>query len=171
MSQSTAAKSDKTDQQADEKPPLWELIPLAEFKPPSSPAPEAVRSGLHDLWRRLRGGETANNGEEPDVEMERPSQRLLGWAAPEPDGAATELAGLEAGLRGWLDGEVASVGVQTDGGATVEVSAGDVVYAPPGELHWHGAGPHSPMVHLSLTTGGATVWEPDKVTDAEYERR
>jgi len=113
MNQSTAAKSDKTEQQADEKPPLWELIPLAEFKPPSSPAPEAVRSGLHDLWRRLRGGETANNGAEPDVEMERPSQRLLDWAAPEPDWATTELAGLETGLRGWLDSEAASVGVQT----------------------------------------------------------
>ncbi len=61
--------------------------------------------------------------------------------------------------------------VQTDGGATVEVTAGDVVYAPPGELHWHGAKPDSPMTHLSLTTGGATVWEPDKVTDSEYERR
>lgn len=113
MSQSTAAKTGKTVQQSDEQPPLWELIPLAEFKPPSSPAPEAVRSGLHDLWRRLRGGETANNGEEPDVEMERPSQRLLDWAAPEPDWAATELAGLEAGLRGWLDGAIGSVGVQT----------------------------------------------------------
>lgn len=108
-----AAKTDKTDQQADEKPPLWELIPLTEFKPPSSPAPEAVRSGLHDLWRRLRGGEAAHNGAEPDVEMERPSQQLLDWAAPEPDWAATELAGLEAGLHGWLDGEIGSVGVQT----------------------------------------------------------
>ena len=113
MSQSTAAKSDKAEQSADEQPPLWELIPLAEFKPPSSPAPEAVRSGLHDLWRRLRGSENASNGTEPDVEMERPSQQLLDWAAPEPDWAAAELAGLEAALRGWLDGETASVGVQT----------------------------------------------------------
>ena len=61
--------------------------------------------------------------------------------------------------------------VQTEGGETIEISAGDVVYAPPGELHWHGAGSNSPMMHLSLTTGGETVWEPRKVTDEEYRRR
>lgn len=58
--------------------------------------------------------------------------------------------------------------VGTDGGNTVEVSPGDVVYAPPGEVHWHGAGPQSPMMHLSLTTGDATEWTSRKVTDEEY---
>jgi quercetin dioxygenase-like cupin family protein len=58
--------------------------------------------------------------------------------------------------------------VQRRDGLTVQVSAGDVVYAPAGEVHWHGAIPISPMVHLSLTTGGATTWMPDKVTDDEY---
>ena len=61
--------------------------------------------------------------------------------------------------------------VQTDDGDTVEVAAGDVVYSPPGEVHWHGARPNSPMTHLSLTTGGATEWLPRKVTDAEFGRR
>jgi quercetin dioxygenase-like cupin family protein len=59
--------------------------------------------------------------------------------------------------------------VQTEDGSTIEISPGDVVYAPPGERHWHGAGPDSPMMHLSLTTGGATVWE-GKVSDEEYRR-
>jgi quercetin dioxygenase-like cupin family protein len=56
----------------------------------------------------------------------------------------------------------------TEGGRTVRISPGDVVYAGPGELHWHGAAPDSPMSHLSLTTGGATVWESRAVTDKEY---
>jgi quercetin dioxygenase-like cupin family protein len=60
--------------------------------------------------------------------------------------------------------------VQTDDGTTVEVSSGDVIYAPPGEVHWHGAMPASPMMHLSLTIGSA-AWEPRKVTDEEYRRR
>ncbi len=60
--------------------------------------------------------------------------------------------------------------VQTDDGTTVEVSPGDVVYAPPGERHWHGARPDAPMMHLSLTTKGATEWE-GKVSDEEYRRR
>jgi quercetin dioxygenase-like cupin family protein len=61
--------------------------------------------------------------------------------------------------------------VQRDDGTTVEFSAGDVVYASPGERHWHGAKPNSPMMHLSLTTGGATVWLRDKVSDDQYHSR
>ena len=61
--------------------------------------------------------------------------------------------------------------VQTDSGETVEISAGDVVHSPAGEVHWHGAAPGSPMTHLSLTTGGETEWLPRKVTDEEYDRR
>jgi quercetin dioxygenase-like cupin family protein len=61
--------------------------------------------------------------------------------------------------------------VQNADGETIEISAGDVVYAPPRQVHWHGARPDSPMMHLSLTTGGATVWEPRAVTDEEYLRR
>ncbi len=58
--------------------------------------------------------------------------------------------------------------VGNDEGEAVEISTGDLVYAPPGQVHWHGALPHSPMTHLSHTTGGATVWESRKVNDPEY---
>ena len=61
--------------------------------------------------------------------------------------------------------------VQSEDGTTVGIRPGDVVYAPPGEVHWHGALPDSPMTHLSLTTGGATQWLPRKVTDEEYQAR
>jgi quercetin dioxygenase-like cupin family protein len=57
--------------------------------------------------------------------------------------------------------------VQTADGSTAQISAGDVVYSPPGERHWHGARPDSPMMHLSLTTQGATEWE-GKVSDEDY---
>lgn len=60
--------------------------------------------------------------------------------------------------------------VQTDAGETVQVSAGDVVYSPAGEKHWHGASENSFMMHLSLTTGGATEWLPEKVSDDDYGR-
>lgn len=61
--------------------------------------------------------------------------------------------------------------VQNSAGERVEIATGDVVYASPDELHWHGASAHSHMTHLSLTSGGATQWEPRKVTDEEYEGR
>ena len=60
--------------------------------------------------------------------------------------------------------------VQKDDGETVRVSAGDVVYSPAGETHWHGASENSYMMHLSLTTGGATRWLPEKVSDEDYNR-
>ncbi len=57
--------------------------------------------------------------------------------------------------------------VSTKTGETVLISPGDVVHSPPGERHWHGSAPDGPMMHLSITSGGATVWE-DKVDDEEY---
>jgi quercetin dioxygenase-like cupin family protein len=57
--------------------------------------------------------------------------------------------------------------VQTEEGEAVEITPGDVVFAPPGEMHWHGARPDSPMMHLSLTTQGPADWL-GKVTDQEY---
>jgi quercetin dioxygenase-like cupin family protein len=59
--------------------------------------------------------------------------------------------------------------VESEDGKRVVAGPGDSVYAPPGEVHWHGAGPDGPMTHLSTTHLGATVWLPRKVTDEEYE--
>ena len=59
--------------------------------------------------------------------------------------------------------------VQTGDGVTVAISPGDVVEASPGERHWHGASPDSPMMHLSVTSGGDTEWE-ESVTEEEYLR-
>ena len=56
--------------------------------------------------------------------------------------------------------------VQVRGEDAVEVRAGDVVYAPDGEEHWHGATDEDFMTHLSITEG-APHWG-DQVTDTEY---
>jgi quercetin dioxygenase-like cupin family protein len=53
-----------------------------------------------------------------------------------------------------------------DGGGG-ELTAGDVVWIPPGEKHWHGAAPGSYMLHLAISLGEADWLEP--VTDEEYE--
>ena len=60
--------------------------------------------------------------------------------------------------------------VQTRDGETVVVGAGDVVYSPPGEVHWHGSLTNSYMMHLSLTTGAPTQWHPEKVSDDDYAK-
>jgi quercetin dioxygenase-like cupin family protein len=56
--------------------------------------------------------------------------------------------------------------VQSRGEPVVEIRAGDTVWTPHGEEHWHGARRDHFMTHLSLTAGPAT-WG-DHVTDAEY---
>ena len=56
--------------------------------------------------------------------------------------------------------------VQPRGQEAVELNAGDVVFAPDGEQHWHGAAPDHFMAHLSITKG-APHWG-DHVSDDEY---
>lgn len=50
------------------------------------------------------------------------------------------------------------------------ITAGDTVWIPPGEKHWHGAAPTSRMSHIAIQEaldGVAVDWlEP--VTDAQY---
>src|SRR3990172_8450619 len=38
------------------------------------------------------------------------------------------------------------------------VGPGDVVYVPAGEVHWHGAAPDSPFVHISVRPPGQSHW-------------
>lgn len=52
----------------------------------------------------------------------------------------------------------------------MRLPAGDVVYSPAGEKHWHGASETSYLMHLSLITGGATEWLSEKVSDQDYQR-
>jgi quercetin dioxygenase-like cupin family protein len=46
------------------------------------------------------------------------------------------------------------------------IGAGDVVWAPPGELHWHGGGPDSMVLHLAVSLG-QTSWQ-GPVSDDDY---
>jgi len=52
------------------------------------------------------------------------------------------------------------------------IKAGDVVWIPPGEEHWHGAAPETMMTHLAMQEAkdGAIADWLDKVTDEDYLR-
>jgi quercetin dioxygenase-like cupin family protein len=59
---------------------------------------------------------------------------------------------------------------QTWGGPVREIRAGDVIWIPPGEKHWHGAGPTTSMAHIAMQEamdGEAVRWL-EHVTDEEY---
>ncbi len=38
------------------------------------------------------------------------------------------------------------------------VGPGDIVHVPAGEMHWHGATPDGPFVHLSIRPPGDSTW-------------
>jgi len=62
--------------------------------------------------------------------------------------------------------------VQREGGPVEEVHAGDVIWFPPGEKHWHGATPTTAMTHIAIqeqVDGKAVDWM-EKVSDDQYHR-
>jgi 4-carboxymuconolactone decarboxylase len=60
--------------------------------------------------------------------------------------------------------------VQAWGGPIEEIRPGDVIWTPPGQKHWHGASPTSPMTHISLleSRDGKNVEWMEKVSDEQY---
>ncbi|POG56209.1 (R)-mandelonitrile lyase [Haloferax marisrubri] len=60
--------------------------------------------------------------------------------------------------------------VQREGGEITQIRAGDVVWFPPGEKHWHGASPDKAMTHIAVQEeqdGEAVTWL-EHVSDEEY---
>ncbi len=67
---------------------------------------------------------------------------------------------------------VSGVGrVQTWGGKMREIRPGDVVWIPPDEKHWHGAGPATNMVHIAMQEAldGKHVTWLEHVSDEQYK--
>jgi quercetin dioxygenase-like cupin family protein len=56
--------------------------------------------------------------------------------------------------------------IQSEGEPVRQIVAGDTVWVPPGERHWHGAAPDAFMVHVAISLG-ATEWE-EAVTEPQY---
>jgi quercetin dioxygenase-like cupin family protein len=63
---------------------------------------------------------------------------------------------IDAG-RGW---------VCASGSRPEPVAAGDTVWAPPGEKHWHGGSASTILAHTAVSLGQTTWLEP--VADADY---
>jgi quercetin dioxygenase-like cupin family protein len=57
--------------------------------------------------------------------------------------------------------------VQRWGGSVEEIRAGDVIWTPPGEKHWHGAAPTTGMTHIAIQEAmdGKVVNWMEKVSD------
>ena len=63
--------------------------------------------------------------------------------------------------------------IQSRGGPVQTIRAGDRVWIPPGEEHWHGAGPDTIMRHVAMQEaedGVSAVWL-EAVSDADYRQQ
>ncbi len=99
--------------------------------------------------------------------------------APEPARVACAAVTFEPGARtAWHSHPLGQTLVvlsgagrmQKWGESIVEIHAGDVVWAPPGEKHWHGAAPTTAMTHIAIQEvkdGRAVDWL-EKVSDSQY---
>jgi quercetin dioxygenase-like cupin family protein len=122
-----------------------------------------------------------NHSREPGTTSEQRTATFTGevWADPVlagTDGVMVANVFFAPGARThWHTHERGQVLVVTSGegrartrdGGGGKLNAGDVVWIPPGEEHWHGAAPGSYMLHLAISLGDADWLEP--VTDEEYE--
>ena len=99
--------------------------------------------------------------------------------APEPARVRAALVTFEPGARtNWhthplgqtLYVVLGSGLAQVWGEAAQEIKAGDTVWIPPGEKHWHGAGPTTRMAHIAIqeALNGSPVEWLERVTDEEY---
>lgn len=108
--------------------------------------------------------------QDPIVEAPKPARIRSAVVSFEP-GARTNWHHHPLGQTLYV---VSGVGrCQTWGGPVRVIRAGDSVWIPPGEKHWHGAAPDHGMVHIAMheadETGSHVTWL-EKVTDDEYTR-
>ncbi|MEQ6248800.1 cupin domain-containing protein [Sulfitobacter sp. HNIBRBA3233] len=100
-------------------------------------------------------------------------------AAPEPARLRAILVTFEPGARtNWHTHPYGQTLMVTTGAGRVQkegeeiqtIRPGDVVWIPPGEKHWHGAGPDTAMSHIAMQEAedGATANWMEPVTDAQY---
>jgi quercetin dioxygenase-like cupin family protein len=105
--------------------------------------------------------------QDPIIEAPAPARIRSAWVRFEP-GARTAWHTHPLGQT--LHVTAGAGRVQTWSGPIREIRAGDTVWIPPGEKHWHGAAPNMAMTHIAMQEaleGKAVDWL-EQVSDAQY---
>jgi quercetin dioxygenase-like cupin family protein len=106
--------------------------------------------------------------QDPIIDAPEPARLRANWVRFEP---AARTAWHTHPLGQTLH-VVSGVGrVQTWGGPIQDIRAGDTIWIPPGEKHWHGASPTVAMVHIAMQEAldGKHVDWMEHVTDEQYD--
>lgn len=117
-----------------------------------------TRSGSVPTRRAPASYFTGTVLQDPIVEAPAPARLVVNKVMFEP-GARTAWHTHPLGQTLYV---VSGVGrVQTEGGPLQEIRAGDVVWIPPGEKHWHGSAPTTMMTHIAMQeseNGSHATW-------------
>ena len=125
---------------------LVDRVPRAEWDPPSFTG---------TVWQ------------DPIIQAPDPARIRSAWVRFEP-GARTAWHTHPLGQTLFVTSGIGRV--QTWGGPIREIRAGDTVWIPPGEKHWHGATAEHALEHIAMqeAQGGEHVTWLEPVTDAQY---
>ena len=129
---------------------------------------KVTRSGSVPTRRGPAESFTGTVWQDPIIEAPAPARIRAGRVSFEP-GARTAWHTHPLGQTLHV---IAGVGrVQAWGGPVMEIRAGDTIWIPPGEKHWHGAAPSTGMVHIALQEhlDGAHVAWLEPVSDEQYK--
>jgi quercetin dioxygenase-like cupin family protein len=108
---------------------------------------------------------------DPIAAPQEPGQRMVVACVRFSPGARTAWHSHANGQTLRITSGVALIG--TRDGIVIRATAGQTIYTPPGEEHWHGAAPGRFMEHLAMLENDddpatTTTWL-DHVTDDEYD--
>jgi quercetin dioxygenase-like cupin family protein len=128
--------------------------------------------------------EIMRNGTQPSVKG--PAEWFTGnvridglFQRPEPARVGGAIVTFEPGARtAWHSHPLGQTLIVTsgtgwhccDGGPVEEIRAGDIVWCPPDQKHWHGATPTTAMTHIAIqeSLNGSPVTWMEHVTDEQY---
>jgi len=105
--------------------------------------------------------------QDPIIQAPDPARIRSAWVRFEP-GARTAWHTHPLGQTLFVTSGIGRV--QTSGGPIREIRAGDTVWIPPGEKHWHGATAEHALEHIAMqeAQGAEHVTWLEPVTDAQY---
>ena len=131
-------------------------------------AMQIIKSGSRPTRRASSEYFTGNVWQDPIIEADEPARVRALRVSFEP-GARTAWHIHPLGQTLHVISGVGLMGLRNE--APQLIKAGDTVWIPPGEEHWHGASATNSMTHIAIQEaldGSVAEWL-DKVSDGEYQ--
>ena len=131
-------------------------------------AMQIIKSGSRPTKKASSEYFTGNVWQDPIIETDEPARVRALRVSFEP-GARTAWHTHPLGQTLYVISGVGLMGLRNE--APQLIKAGDTVWIPPGEEHWHGASATNSMTHIAIQealNGSVAEWL-DKVSDGEYQ--